>query len=77
MPIVITITNPAKKQRMFSSTGCLNINKGRINFLFREWATQVFVLVVRSYNLGKMWVAAMSIISHLRNCHIIKTFGGC
>ena len=33
VPIVITTTNPAKKQRMFSSTGCLNISKGRVNFL--------------------------------------------
>ena len=33
VPIVITTTNPAKKQKMFSSTGCLNINKERIHFL--------------------------------------------
>ena len=27
VPIVITTTNPAKKQRVFSNTGCLNRNK--------------------------------------------------
>ena len=26
VPMVMTTTNPAKKQRMFSSTGCLNMN---------------------------------------------------
>ena len=31
VPIVITTTNPAKKQRMFSSTGCLNINEGKLS----------------------------------------------
>ena len=28
VPMVITTTNPAKKQRMFSNTGNLNIEKG-------------------------------------------------
>ena len=31
VPIVITTTNPAKKQRMFSRTGCLNINEGKLS----------------------------------------------